>query len=315
MSLAKYKKSELKEILDKLKLSTEGLKQEMEDRIDAYLQDKKQTLDDLPELKDFFNENVSSPVKRARKSVANTVSDEADKVTEAVKPYVDAVADLDVSPSKVAKWANDTRDKVVAQSKASLQSAPGVKELPSTIDELRAGLSKVSSVAIVAASVEAVLLAKHLLPLSTEVKLFGFGALSIPDLLVVLALDSFWKPLLAWALFQIIPLILGSLFNLRSAAAHVHGSSSTAARSGRRASSPAASSNSNSLQTSSYVVDPVTFAAAKLLLVQIIFESGIGKQLLGRKQIALLELAVGEKVIFTSAAVTLLFALYEAILL
>lgn len=311
MSLAKYKKSDLRDMLERLSLATDGLKNEMEERLSGYLNERKVALEDVPELASYFAEVVTdklaSPAKRARKSVAQVGtalvgdSDEEGALQKVSQVVASAVDDIELSPSKVARWANETRDKVVATSKSSLQNAPGVSQLPSTFDELRAGLSKVSSVATVAAAVEGAILAKALIPLSTEIKIFGLGAVSLPDIFTLLVLDAFWKPVLAWSLFQILPLVLGSLFNLRAAAAH-----STRRTTRSRASAGA-------LEKLTYAVDPVAYAAGKLLLVHLAFETSVGRHFLG-KQLDMLHFVVGKDTMQVGALVVLLFAIYEAIL-
>ena len=326
MSLAKYKKSDLKDMLERLALATDGLKNDMEERLSGYLSEKGVALEDVPELASYFADVVgdkvvnSSPSKRVRKSVAaagtallgDGTDDEPGAVGRVSQAVSSAVDDLDVSPSKVARWANETRDKVVASSRSSLQNAPVVSQLPSTFDALRAGLSKVSAVATIAVSAEGILLAKALVPLSTEVKIFGLGAVSLPDILTVLFLDAFWKPVLAWAIFQIVPILLGTLFNLRSAASHSTGGRRST-RSRAASSSSSSTTGGGALELLTYAVDPVAFAAFKLALVHAAFDSSLGKYALG-KQIDILAFTVGKDVMQVGALLTLVFAIYEAIL-
>lgn len=73
MSLRGYKKQELKEMLTKLKLSEEGLKNDLEDRLQEYLDKIGSTLEDLPQLQEHFADLPTSPStarKAARKSLA-----------------------------------------------------------------------------------------------------------------------------------------------------------------------------------------------------------------------------------------------------
>lgn len=73
MSLKGYKKQELKDMLSKLRLSEEGLKNDLEDRLQAYLDSIGSTLEDLPQLQDHFADLPVSPStarKAARKSLA-----------------------------------------------------------------------------------------------------------------------------------------------------------------------------------------------------------------------------------------------------
>lgn len=73
MSLRTYKKQELKEMCQKLNLNEEGLKNELEDRLQNYLDKSGKVLEDVPELSDHFIDMPLSPStarKAARKSVA-----------------------------------------------------------------------------------------------------------------------------------------------------------------------------------------------------------------------------------------------------
>ena len=72
MSLKAYKKNELKEMLSKLSLSTEGLKNDLEDRMQEYLDKAGRSIEDVPELADHFIDVVASPstARKARKSLA-----------------------------------------------------------------------------------------------------------------------------------------------------------------------------------------------------------------------------------------------------
>lgn len=77
MSLRAYKKSELKEMCQKLNLSEEGLKNDLEDRLQDYLDQSGRDLEDVPELKHHFLEMPASPStarKAARKSIAMLTS-------------------------------------------------------------------------------------------------------------------------------------------------------------------------------------------------------------------------------------------------
>jgi hypothetical protein len=76
MSLKTYKKSELKTFAEKLGIDANGFKPELEDRLSAYLDDKKiDSIEDVPELADHFSELPTSPstAKKARKSLANAL--------------------------------------------------------------------------------------------------------------------------------------------------------------------------------------------------------------------------------------------------
>lgn len=73
MSLRSYKKNELKEMCQKLNLDEDGLKVDLEDRLQDYLDARDLSIEDVPELQDHFIDLPVSPStarKAARKSMA-----------------------------------------------------------------------------------------------------------------------------------------------------------------------------------------------------------------------------------------------------
>lgn len=73
MSLRAYKKQELKEMCQQLKLNDDGLKNDLEDRLQNYLDQSGRQIEDVPELANHFADLPTSPStarKVARKSMA-----------------------------------------------------------------------------------------------------------------------------------------------------------------------------------------------------------------------------------------------------
>ena len=73
MSLSRYKKAELKDMLLRLDLDSEGLKPDLEQRLQNYLESTGRELDELEPLSDLFVEDSSSdksPRKSGKKSMA-----------------------------------------------------------------------------------------------------------------------------------------------------------------------------------------------------------------------------------------------------
>lgn len=320
MSLRAYKKQELKEMCQKLRLDDEGLKNDLEDRLQNYLDQSGRPIEDVPELSDHFTDLPVSPSKarrvvskslallnrcvfgRARATLCTTLgrqetddtSEESDletKATELLKPasrrFDQAVHDVEVSPSKVAQWAHDTKEQMF-----STKNLPETltRILPNSIGSMRSRLSQVATVAGISLVVEGAKLTRALVPNSYEVKVGGLGALTVPDLLVFLSVDEYWKPILTWMSFQIIPLIVAALFNFRAG---------TVPKRSRKA------------HGEGHAFDPVTFAVAKLLMVYLAFHTTVGSDL-AWKELGLLQHVVGEETFFIGTAITLIYALYEA---
>ena len=72
MSLTTYKKRTLKEMCQKLNLNDEGLKSDLEDRLQDYLDTTGLSVEDVPELSDHFIELPISP-STARKGARKTM--------------------------------------------------------------------------------------------------------------------------------------------------------------------------------------------------------------------------------------------------
>lgn len=299
MSLKAYKKGELKEMLQKLKLADDGLKNDLEDRLQGYLDKAGSAIENLPELADFFTNLPTSPStmrKAVRKSVAMITGEDSDgdlKTSEMLsnpitKRFENATSDLDISPSKVAQWASDTRKKVW---NGKLVPKSVTKAIPS-MNGLRAQLSQVNTIGGIAILTEAAVLSKALLPISYEIKLGGLGAVTIPDLYVALFGSKFWYPIATWIMFQLIPLIASNIVNPRA---------------------DSVSKRYRKAHAMEYAFDPVVFAIAKLLLCYIAFDTKFVSGFIS-KQVSTLDYTIGKETFQVSAGVTLLFALYEAIL-
>lgn len=199
-----------------------------------------------------------------------------------------AVHDVEVSPSKVAQWANDTKKSFSTK----LFPKSMTKSVSSTIHGARSQLSQVSTVAALSAIVEGAHMTKALVPISYEVKLGGLRSITIPDLLVFTSVDEYWKPILTWASFQVVPLLLAMVFNLRA---------------------DSVSKRYRKAHAAEYTFDPVTFAVSKLLLVYLAFNTSLGSSYPG-DQVGIVKYIVGEETFYIGTAITLLYAVYEAIL-
>jgi hypothetical protein len=223
-----------------------------------------------------------SGAKSLLKTVEKSVSKRASKVSQELHDVTD---EIELSPAKVAQWANDTTSKVF-----NTNNLPrNMSDLP---NNLRSSLSHVSTVALGSISVEAFRLIKALIPMSYEFKLGGFGSITLPDVFVFLLGDRFWKPMIVWLAFQLVPLFLAVLFNLRA---------DSTPRKGRKPTH------------ATYVADPVTYAVAKLLMVYLAYNTAWASYF-GVKELALLQMTIGTETMIIGSSITLLFALYAAVL-
>lgn len=200
----------------------------------------------------------------------------------------DITQDMEISPSKVAQWAADTKKKVFNS-----------KNIPKTVTNaiptagtMRSQLSQVTTVTGIAIATEAIILSRALVPISYEIKFGGFGAVTLPDLYVALFGDNFWRSTSTWLVLQIIPLIISTLVNPRA---------------------ESVSKKYRAAHALAYSFDPVVFGIAKLVLVYMAFETSAFSSF-ASKQVSMLQYTVGKDTFMISAAVTLLFALYDAIL-
>ncbi|CCG84951.1 protein of unknown function [Taphrina deformans PYCC 5710] len=298
MSLRTYKKSELKEMCQRLSLAADGLKNELEDRLQNYLDQSGKLIEDIPELADHFIDLPVSPStakKAARKSLALLSEEESDlehKASDLVKPLnrrlQQAAHDTEVSPTKVAQWAHDTRKQVL-----SSKNVPKVfsKTIPDTVGSIRSSMSQVKTVAIISVIVEGLKMDKALIPISYEVKYGGYRSITVPDILVLLSGENYWKPIFTWLSFQIIPLVAAFVFNFRA-----HSTS----RRGRKA-------------NVEYSFDPFTFALSKLLLIYLAFHTSLGSYY-AWKELGLVQHIVGNETFVIGSVVTLFYAIYDALL-
>lgn len=214
------------------------------------------------------------------------------KTSEIIKPaqgrLESAAEGLDFSPSKAARWANDTTKKVFSIKTFSKT----VKTLSTSVTEFRSQLSQVTTVAALSVIVEGAKMTKALVPISYEVKLSGLHSITLPDVLVFLSVNEYWKPIIAWLSFQIIPLIFGVVFNLRA---------------------DAVSKRTKKAHALEYAFDPVTFAIAKLLMVYLAYNTSWGSALFS-KDVGLVRYIVGQETFYIGTAITLIYSIYEAIL-
>lgn len=196
--------------------------------------------------------------------------------------------DFEVSPSKVAQWANDKKAQYFDPKRLSKATT---KSISSFVGDVRKQMSQVSTIAALSVIVEGAFMTKALVPISWEVKLGGLRSITVPDILVFLSVNEYWKPILTWMSFQLIPFFLATIFNMRA--------SSTSAGSRKTSSGP--------------VYDPVTYAIAKLLMVYLAFSTSLGSSFVP-KELALVQRIVGGETFFIGTAITLVYSLYEAIL-
>lgn len=167
-----------------------------------------------------------------------------------------------------------------------------VQVIPKQVLEVRHALSSATTVALLSVLLESSKLGRVLVPWSYEVSL-GLREITVPDVFAMLQ-PSFWKTTLTWSVFQLIPLILAAMFNLRADASYKHTS---------------AVSKSKSVS-----FDPVTFAVAKLLMIYLSYHTVWGTQVLSLVELAKLGQVVGTETMAIGAGISLLFGLYEAML-
>lgn len=224
--------------------------------------------------------------------IRTKASEVVTKTSEMLKPaqrrFEDATEDMEISPSKVAKWANDTKKRVLSNRNIS----KGVKALPLSVEGMQSQLSQVTTVAALSVIVEGAKMTKALVPISYEVKLAGLRSISLPDLFVFLSVNDYWKPILTWVSFQIIPLLFGVVFNLRA---------------------DSVSKRYRKAHAMEYAFDPVTFAISKLLMVYLAFYTTFGSSI-APNDVGLVKYIIGAETFFIGTAITLVYSIYEAIL-
>lgn len=224
--------------------------------------------------------------------IKTKAGDVVTKTSEMLRPaqrrLESAAEDMEISPAKVAKWANDTKKRVLSSKNLSHT----VKTIPASISEMRSQLSQVTTVAALSVIVEGAKMTKALVPISYEVKLAGLHSISLPDVLVFLSVNEYWRPILTWLSFQIIPLIFGVIFNLRA---------------------DSVSKRHRKAHATEYAFDPVTFAISKLLMVYLAFNTSWGSNV-AANEVGLVKYIVGSETFYIGTAITLLYSLYEAIL-
>ena len=205
------------------------------------------------------------------------------------KRLEDAANEMEVSPAKVAQWADETKKRVL---RAKHLPTTLTKSIPEQWHAARTALGTTAGVAALSVIAEGFKMTKALVPISYEVKLAGLRSITVPDIMVFFSIDNYWKPVLTWLLFQLIPLAISAVINLR-------------------ASSQLPILKRSRSSKSSF--DPFTFAVAKLLMVYLAFQSSVSFSSLA-KQVTIVKYVVGLDTFVIGTTITLLSAIYVAAL-
>ncbi|KAK9470018.1 uncharacterized protein V1510DRAFT_308689 [Dipodascopsis tothii] len=278
--LSSLKKKELQDLAKELRIDADGLKSDLEARINQHLAEHQGTLGSNPRYTQFYSSMIASPgpvgsvaggYSRRRSTVrSKTPADASPLARRARTPSTDETASetseastmapaLDLlvgSPSAtpLARQATQTFEKMsaVASSASKVVKKRTAKPAGAALrytTRARARLSTAGTVNALAAATELAVLVCELVP--TTAKLGGFTlpwapyvtakAVVVPDVAVLASYARFWLPVLFWAVHAVgLPALASYVFNFTV----------VKAPSGR----------------SRYTLDPFTFNVVKLLL-------------------------------------------------
>lgn len=306
--LQKQRKSELAGLADHVGLQNYEnlLKPDLEVALEEYMRVNQTKLASDPSLEPFFKRIAASPVKResvsaitsgdevrkprvrrqtkAREEIEQTFSDAEPLATRTPQTALSFSRSIPLPPSPAV-----LADRIETQTTSlsnSVSSYVSSTRLPSALHSVRATLSSVIGIELLALFIEAWGLRSQVLPLRYLTTLpaapaLGTGelAIKIPDLFAILTI-GFWGPVGLWALTSVLLPLVGAWFiNLTEGAR-------------------------------SY--DPVSFNVVKALVAWVVYvRNGVG----GESRIVV-ERGVpgGAQGLLAGAGIGLLASLYEAVL-
>ncbi|KTW30226.1 hypothetical protein T552_00704 [Pneumocystis carinii B80] len=327
MALKGMRKSDLQRLASQLNINSDGLKANLETRIVEHLLENKASLSKNPEFSSYYEESLED-----RGSIINSVKGSSRKKsvviqkTNVKRPLFSA----DQSDSFDYKHKNHSEGSLFYENnKARNRFDKGLNESSDAASEsvlseticisglngastskytfghffnynvlfdtllyIRKCLSKVLVLDFLFCIYEFYNLLSFLIPWSYKAffplfsSFFGYKILYLPDLSVIFSFEKFWLHMLTWWIFAIfIPLIMATMLNFHE-----------------------------SRKENFKIVDPMTFAVVKAIVVYFIFYKGFQKSFFLANSLSIIKSAIGVDLMFTMSFIGVLYAMYDTLI-
>ncbi|EMR10840.1 hypothetical protein PNEG_00986 [Pneumocystis murina B123] len=328
MALKGMRKSDLQRLASQLNINSDGLKANLETRIVEHLLENKALLSKNPEFSSYYEDsledtgsfvnNVKGSSRKKSVVVQKTnvkrplfATNQSDSFDYKFKNHSEASLLYENNKARhrfneLVNESSDAASESVLSETICISGFNGGCVLKDTFNScfqydvlfdkllnIRKCLSKVLMLDFLFCIYEFYNLLSFLIPWSYKAFLplfssfFDYRILYLPDLSVIFSFEKFWSPFLTWWIFTIfIPLIVATIFNFHES------------RKGE----------------GFKIIDPMTFAVVKTIVVYFIFYKGFQKSFFFANSLSIIKSAIGIDLMFTLSFIGVLYAMYDTLI-